>query len=148
MDKYIVETFNNMLEPDDDLYVLGDLVLGEIEEGFKALSLIDARIHIICGNHDTSAKIERYKTLPNVVSIDYALPMKISKRKIFYLSHYRTETANDNDSVKVYNLHGHTHSKEKFSEDMKFCYNCALDAHDCKPVSLEEIAKDIANKIV
>ena len=44
------------------------------------------------------------------------------------------------------NLHGHTHSKDKFYQDIPFMYNVALDAHNNAPVSFDEIIADIEAK--
>ena len=44
------------------------------------------------------------------------------------------------------NLHGHTHDKNKFYDDLPFIYNVALDAQDCKLISIESIIDDIKIK--
>ena len=63
----------------------------------------------------------------------------------FFLCHYPVLVHNYDDYKKIWNIHGHTHSKEKFSENMH-CYNACLDAHDNYPVSLERILEDVQNK--
>ena len=45
------------------------------------------------------------------------------------------------------NLYGHTHQKTCFYEDRPYMYNVACDAHDCTPVSIEDIYNDIMNEI-
>ena len=45
------------------------------------------------------------------------------------------------------NLHGHTHSKNKFYQDIPFMYNVALDAHNNTPVSFDKIISDIEEKV-
>jgi calcineurin-like phosphoesterase family protein len=47
---------------------------------------------------------------------------------------------------RVINISGHTHRKEKFYNNNRSIYNVALDAHDCRPVELEQILKDIRHK--
>ena len=48
-------------------------------------------------------------------------------------------------------LYGHTHQGNKFftigEEENPFMYNVGVDAHDCTPVSIEEINKDIHEKV-
>ena len=51
--------------------------------------------------------------------------------------------AHNDEAPKLWNLHGHTHSKEKFEECGS--YNVAVDAHNCFPVSIEQIIKDFGN---
>jgi len=66
-------------------------------------------------------------------------------KKSFYLSHYPTLVANKDDKKFLWNLSGHTHSKNKFEYGQYHVYNVAVDAHNCYPVSIEEIIKDIKN---
>ena len=70
---------------------------------------------------------------------------KYSKKYRFYLSHYPTYTANydDDKSHPLINLYGHTHQKEKFFNNNPYMYNVALDAHNCTPISIDDIIKDI-----
>ena len=71
------------------------------------------------------------------------------KGRTFYLSHYPTLTAdlNSNPDRCVFGLFGHTHSKNKFFEDRPYMYNVAVDAHDNKPVSIEQVYNDIQDEI-
>ena len=79
MNAAIIANWNATVFPDDDVYVLGDLVLTDVEEGIRLLSKLNGYIHIIRGNHDTDTKVERYLELPNVVSVDWALEIKYKK---------------------------------------------------------------------
>ena len=80
---YIVVRYETVY-PDDDVYVLGDLVLNDIEWGLKLISKLNGYIHIIRGNHDTDTKVERYMELPNVISVEYATIFRY-KKAIFWL---------------------------------------------------------------
>lgn len=154
MNAAIIERWNARVKPDDEVYILGDLMLSDSEGGMECLKQLNGTLHVIRGNHDTDKRVELYGTLPNVVEITYATVLKYKYEKIgktlsFYLSHYPTLTANiDKEylSKAVLNLHGHTHSKEKFSGS-PFMYNVAMDAHDCTPVSIDEICADMVNNI-
>ena len=155
MNAEIVKRWNETVYPDDDVYVLGDLVLNDIEWGLKLISKLNGYIHIIRGNHDTDTKVERYLELPNVVSVDWALELKY-KKAYFWLSHYPTITANYDDdkpwAKHLINLFGHTHQQNKFYEIIKhagenpYMYNVGVDAHNCTPVSIDEIIEDIKRK--
>lgn len=124
-------------------------MLNDNEKGVKLFNQLNGVKMIILGNHDTSARIELYKTLPSTVVLGYADMLKYNGYH-FYLSHYPTLTANldGGKSLKqrILNLHGHTHSKDKFYQDNPTMYNVALDAHNNTPVSIEQIIEDIINK--
>jgi calcineurin-like phosphoesterase family protein len=144
-DKTILNNFNSVVAKEDDVYILGDLMLGpNPEASLSYISKLNGHIHLIIGNHDTINKIQKYQEFCGINYIDYATMIKYKKYS-FYLSHYPTLCANYDDYKKIWNLHGHTHSQEKFSEFAQ-CYNVALDAHNCFPVEIEDIIADIREK--
>lgn len=149
-DEIIVERFNSIVRPEDDLYLLGDQMLGDNESGVSCLKQINCKLHILWGNHDTDVRKILYNYLPNVVEIcGYATMLKYNKWH-FLLSHYPTLTANYDDynkplKARVWNLYGHTHSNDCFEFMNKGwqSYNVAVDAHNCYPVNIDSIIKDI-----
>lgn len=152
MNNAIINNWNNIVTDDDLTYVLGDLILGGnsgTERGLDLIKQLRGEIKIILGNHDTKARIEAYKTLPNVTSILYADRLKYNGYS-FFLTHFPCITSNlEKETLKqcTINLFGHTHSKDKFYLEYPFMYNVALDAHDNKPVWIENILQDLKNKI-
>lgn len=150
MNKTIVENWNNIIKKDDIVYILGDLILNDNAKGIHLLSTLNGQKKIILGNHDTQARIELYKALPNTEVIGYADMLKYNGYH-FYLSHYPTVTSNVDDYEKplkqrVLNLFGHTHDCRPFFHNHYTLYNVALDAHDNTPVSIEQIIEDIKDK--
>lgn len=152
MNDAIIKNFNSIITWEDDLYLLGDNFLGDLESGLKLFKQIPGKIHLIWGNHDTNARKEKLVPIlcHNVIEvIGYATIIKYNKYH-FYLSHFPTCTTNFDDCQKplkgrLLSLSGHTHSKEKFEPCGS--YNVAVDAHNCFPVSIDEIIKDFKDKI-
>ena len=149
MNAEIVRRWNERVYPDDDVYVLGDLTLGDIEEGIRLISKLNGYLHIMRGNHDTDKKVERYLELPNVVSVQYADVLKYGKA-VFWMGHYPTITANYDDdkpwAQHVVCLFGHTHQEQLFYNNNPYMYNVGMDAHNCTPISIDEIIADIRKK--
>lgn len=144
MNEAILKNFKETISPEDDLYILGDIFLGELEPGLELFKQLPGKIHIVWGNHDTNNRIKNIINCDNVVEvIGYAGMIKY-KKQMFYLSHYPTLTDNyDTDrplKQRVLCLAGHTHLEEKF--DNCGSYNVAVDAHNCFPVSIDEILED------
>lgn len=154
-DEIIIKNWNELVAPEDEVYHLGDVMLNDNEHGLECINRLNGKIHLIVGNHDTSTRIELYKQCPNIVSIDYAKEIKIGKN-YFWLCHYPTITANYDDNKPwakhLINIHGHTHQTEKFykikgaSEVNPYMYCVCLDAHNNRPVELNEIIEDIKNQ--
>lgn len=67
---------------------------------------------------------------------------KYNKKIKFLLSHYPTMVGN-HDRNFYYNLSGHTHSTDPFQYIQYGIYNVSMDAHNCTPISIEDIIKDI-----
>ena len=149
MNETILKNFKETISPEDDLYILGDIFLGELEPGLELFKQLPGKIHIVWGNHDTNNRVKNIIDCDNVVEvIGYAGIIKY-KKQTFYLSHYPTLTDNyDKDKPlkqRVLCLAGHTHLKEKFNNCGS--YNVAVDAHNCFPVSIDEIIEDFKNRL-
>ena len=155
MNEIIIQKFNTWVRPDDDIFCLGDCILGgseRIEDGIQLIERLNGHLHIIRGNHDTDKRWEAYHQLyPNIVELSEGKFFKYGKYH-FYLSHFPTITGNyDEDKplkAKIINLCGHTHTTDRFIDfDKGLIYHCEVDAHDCFPVDIEQIIEDIKLKI-
>ena len=150
MNNEIVKRHNSIVTNEDDVYVLGDLCMsGKLEENKTLIESLNGRIHILIGNHDTDNRLRMYESCSNVVEIcGYATLIKYRKYR-FYLSHYPTNTGNyDDGGLKActINLCGHVHSKDptsEISERWQLSYHIEMDAHDCYPISAEEVILDL-----
>ena len=148
MDTAILLHTNELVQPDDELWILGDLAMSNRKDEWDRVfsNLNCQHIHYLQGNHDTDSKMDIYDSY-GFEFHGYADMLKYSKRKKFYLSHYPTIVSNYDDEGKFFwNLSGHTHFKSKFYNDVFKIYNVAVDAHNCYPVSIEQIVKDIEKR--
>lgn len=149
MNEAIVERFNKLVRPGDDLYLLGDLCLGDPEKAMEYLNKLNGRKYIIYGNHDTDRRKSMFWKLDNVANCADALSFKYGKYH-FYLSHYPTITGNlqnENLAKMMLNLYGHTHQTSNFFHDLPYCYHVGVDSHGCYPVDLDMIIRDMEAKI-
>lgn len=149
MNEAIIARHNQLVQPEDDVYVLGDLMLGDSEKGIECIKRMNGKLHIVRGNHDTDRRWELYKSLPNVVEMDNAIYLKY-KRHNFYMSHYISLTGNlEKESLTqmTLNLFGHTHQKDNFYMDMPYLYHVGVDSHNCRPVLLDDIIEEMHQKV-
>ena len=149
MNQAILTRHNAVVDDEDDVYVLGDLMLGDNDLGLSLIKEMKGKLHIVYGNHDTNKRKELYKTLPNVVECGNVLTLRYRKYN-FYCSHFPTLTGNlENESLHQMTLclFGHTHSKDKFYNDMPYMYNVAMEAHNCTPVDLDTIIDEMKQKV-
>ena len=139
--------YNQTITDDDIVYILGDCIMGEDRESqLERLFGLPGRKHLIIGNHDTDGKIADYQKLNIFESVQMAHRLRYRKKE-FILSHYPTIVTNGDDPKPVFNLHGHTHSPDRFELFQYHCYNVGIDAHNGYPVLLDDIVEDIYNKL-
>ncbi len=152
MNEIILYNFKNDMGPDDDVYLLGDLMLGGPEKmtnGLELIREIPGRLHLVRGNHDTDKRWEAYSRLPNVVEQQNAIYLKYKKYH-FYMSHYPTLTGNlekENLHQCTLNLFGHTHQQTNFYQDIPYMYHVGVDSHNCHPILLDTIIEEMYNKV-
>ena len=140
-DEAIIKNWNEVVGPDDIVYHMGDLMLGDNAHGIECVERLNGHIKLIRGNHDTDARWKLYGTLPNVELIGWADVIKYKKYN-FYLSHHPTLTSNLEKAphlrMHLINLYGHTHQMGKFYQDMPFMFHVGLDSNDNRPILLDD----------
>lgn len=150
-DNAIIENWNSVVSDEDEVYILGDLMLGNNEKGIEKIKRLKGIKHIILGNHDSEERQALYRTVPDTDILGYANVLKYNGYSI-YFSHYPSLTSNYDDGVdlkkNVINLCGHAHTIDRFADfDLGIIYHCELDAHYCEPKLLDEIIEDIQNQL-
>lgn len=147
MNEQIIKNFNEVMDWDDELYILGDCFLNDNEKGIELMKQLPGAKHIVLGNHDSDSRKELMKDA-NFDILGYASILKFEGLR-FYLCHYPTMTANfDIDKPlkqRTLSLSGHTHDKEVW--DAAGGYNVALDAHNCYPVEITEIIEAFKERV-
>ncbi len=152
MNETIVKRFNEVVSPDDIVYILGDLCLGggseEVkQENKRLIESLNGDLKVVLGNHDTPARVALYQSCRNVQIFGFANMIQYKKYH-FYLSHYPSLTSNwdDDKSLKqrVINLCGHSHYTDPLKDmDKGPIYHVECDAHNCYPVALDKIIEDM-----
>lgn len=149
-DNEIIRRWNARIGPEDVIYHLGDVMLGDNEYGMECLRRLNGQIKIIPGNHDTSTRLKLYGTLDNVEVLPLAITLKYNKYN-FYLSHHPTLTSNleNTDRLRAHliNLFGHTHQKTKCYQDIPFMFHVGMDSNDCTPILLDDAIIEIKNEV-
>lgn len=146
MNEAIIANWNSVVDPEDQVYLLGDVIMGTSEQTIKYLDRLNGIKTIICGNHDNALRRSLYAQhgceVKDAMWLDYC-------KYTFFLSHYPALTANgDSDKPlkrRVINLCGHVHTPDKFLEMKKgnLSYHVELDSHNNYPVSLDNVLFDI-----
>ena len=148
MNEVIVNKHNSLVNLNDVVYILGDIMLGDLSN-IEYLNRMKGNKYIIIGNHDSYNRRNAYLSLYNVLDIRYADVINVGNYH-FYLSHYPTitDTLHKTDIKHcMINLYGHTHQKDNFFYDIPFMYHVGVDSHNMFPVCADTIIEDINNKV-
>lgn len=151
MNDAVLNNFNSVLTADDELYILGDLMLRD-NSAISIIKQLRGSIHIVRGNHDSEERVKLYRDCWNVVEVSEGQFWGYKGHR-FFLSHWPTMTSPKEEETKkfksrIINLCGHRHTKDRFVDfDKGLIYHVELDAHNMMPVSIEWIMSDIRKKL-
>ncbi len=138
MDKMLIANWRAVVQPKDDIYVLGDLIF-KSQDPEKYLKQLTGRIHLIRGNHDTFLKNEALARY--FVSIDDMLTIADEGRRVF-LFHYPVAEW-PGYYRDAYHLFGHIHNAKnraaEIMETLPRCYNVGADCIGFTPRTLDQI---------
>lgn len=130
--------------------------MGDIEKSLNLFAMLPGQKKFVAGNHDrifsgtnSEAKIAQYKSqyeaagfeiLPEKAEIEIWTPKGMRTVLLCHFPYQETELAHDkwlkhrpDMSRKLPLLHGHTHSKNRFSEN-PLEFNVGVDANNFTPV--------------
>ena len=132
MNEAIIKNFNEILMPNDTLYILGDCGFGCKQQ----IEQIKGKKILIVGNHD---EINDIKNVFEEVTVYKKLKYN---HKHFILFHYPILEW-DGKYHNTYHLHGHQHNTADYNteniENNILRYDVGVDANNYKPISIEEI---------
>jgi calcineurin-like phosphoesterase family protein len=131
MDRAIVEHWNEVVGPDDDIWHLGDFAFGRPPSRIaELLAGLNGRKHLIIGNNDGPGTI----TQAAWSSVQHYAEMTVEGKRLV-LCHYAFRTWNKMGQG-VINLHGHSHGRLKPAPRQ---YDVGVDVWDFRPVPLATI---------
>lgn len=140
MNEAIIQNWNAKVKPEDTVYVLGDLSMGEVKNAIPLIQRLNGKIILIRGNHDNEKRLAVYKSLGIEV---HDIAYLSYKGRFFIMCHFPIASQEfiqmvrkDNSETVV--LYGHVHSNApKGYVDGTF--HVGLDTNDLTPLSIEEI---------
>lgn len=152
MDEAIVENWNSVVGAEDQVYLLGDVMLNDNEEGLRLLKSLNGHLHIVRGNHDTDNRVLEYFNCENVEEVQDQIKLIYKKVRIL-LTHYPTLVGNFDDGRSLHhgllNLCGHSHTTDPFADwnERGRIFHVELDAHNLYPVELDKILEMCRERI-
>ena len=154
MDAEIIRRCNEVVGPDDTLYVLGDIGFLPVEEQIARLNQMNGRKFLLWGNHDVRGQRERkdlvqccfqraddlWKIKARVLPVGGGMvkPVKI------VLCHYAMRVW-DGSFRGSWHLYGHSHGTLP-DDPNSLSLDVGVDCWDFYPVSLDQVAERMSHK--
>lgn len=136
MNRVLFENWNKVVKPEDDIFFLGDFMMGGStykEKHFNNVyNSLNGNKTFIQGNHDSPSE---HFVKENMVIIEY-------DNKEIILTHRplpNWELISEDNSTPSFHLFGHIHQKQI---NVKNSYNCSVEVNDYKPIHIDEILKN------
>jgi calcineurin-like phosphoesterase family protein len=131
MDRQMIDRWNSAVEPEDEVWHLGDFAVGQSPERVALLlRTLHGRKHLITGNNDNAAVTNS----AGWESIQPYAEIAVDETKLV-LCHYPFRTWRDMGRGWI-NLHGHSHGRLK---PLARQFDAGVDVWDFRPVRLAEI---------
>jgi len=144
MDEVLLKNWNATVQPQDTIYILGDLLFRNAVPANEFLQQLNCKKHLLIGNHDKSwmnkADLSRY-----FESVERMMEISYGSHKIT-LYHYPMMTWNG-VTKHGYMIHGHIHNNTEadyFSLIRKLpnLLNAGVEINNYKPVSFNDLLKN------
>lgn len=136
-DNEIIERWNAVIGPKDEVYHLGDFSFATHDLNPKLFSRLHGRKHLVRGNHDPA----------NVCNLPWRSVSDIARISIdgqrIVLCHYPMLTW-QNAHHGTWHLHGHSHGNGRWTDSTRV--DVGIDTNDMKPYSYEEVSKIMATR--
>lgn len=150
----MIETWNIYIRPDDFVWHLGDVFLGDETRGLATVARLNGHKQLITGNHDkvwpghVDARKHQRAWLEVFESVQAFAKIKIGPKPGVVLSHFPWYGAGDHmveerhsefrlhDTEGRWLIHGHTHSEDRLDGERSI--HVGFDAWGT-PVKLETI---------
>lgn len=139
MDRDLAITWDAMVKPGDEVYVLGDLSF-DYEHAYQWIKQRPGQKFLVWGNHDPSARKakERAHLSQAFVKTGDILETKVGDQLIV-MCHYPMLRWN-RAHFGSWMLHGHTHGECRYPEGMKIA-DVGVDAWNMQPVNFDTLKK-------
>ena len=130
MDRAIINTWNNKIQPTDTVYFLGDFSFHKESKTREIILQLNGIKHMILGNHDRGWGKDEAMWYEYFVEVDDYKRLTVDGHK-FVLCHFPFKSWERG----YVNLHGHTHG---MSEDFFAQHDVGVDCNEYSPITANE----------
>ncbi len=149
MNEKLIQNWNSLVKPDDEVYVLGDVTMKGPDQAFSLLSRLVGKKYLIRGNHDNfvdNDEWQQYQWVFGWVKDYFELTVD---NQVFVLCHYPFLEWNQQRRGAIH-LHGHQHNHADYNLQKRKQglrrYDVGVDANGYTPLALKQIISFFASR--
>jgi calcineurin-like phosphoesterase family protein len=139
MDEVMIQRWNEKVQPDDEVYHLGDLAFRSKGSIKKVLDRLNGKIYLIKGNHEKLALTYkfRFEWIKDYFELVVDDPEFKRGHQMIVLFHYAIKQWNKKHHGS-YHLYGHSHGS--LPDDIQAqSFDIGVDCYDFYPLSYTEV---------
>jgi len=150
MNEKIISNWNGKVEPDDDVFILGDVAMGKIALAPALIRRLNGRKYLIKGNHDVSltklitkdnSLTDLFVWIKDYHEMSHALPGINQKKNLICMSHFPFLHFNGQNQGTLH-LHGHLHSAPENRFRLgKRMMDVGIDGNNLHPYLLDDVVR-------
>ena len=147
MDEYLISAWNSRVRPNDNIYIIGDLIFRSTASPESYLNKLNGKKHLIIGNHD-SDWIKKVELTKYFITLERFFEFSDGQNRIT-LCHYPLMSWNKM-AKGSYMIHGHIHNNQNgiyfpLIRQMPNLLNAGVEINNFYPVTLNELIKNNEN---
>lgn len=133
MDQELIERWNSVVSKDDIVYHLGDFALGGKDVIRYYCQILNGRIRLVLGNHDTNKVKDYYE-----MGFDRVYDKPIIYNQFFILSH---EPIFITENMPYANIYGHVHNNSEYKDYTSNTACVSVERIDYRPIEFNKLIK-------
>ena len=138
MHEALIRYWNDVIESDDEVYVVGDFATATLEQIHSVLKSLNGKKYLVMGNHDTHTVEEYY-----LAGFDRVYDHPIILEEFWIISH---EPMFMNHSIPYVNIFGHVHNSPLYYDYSKKHFCVCAERINYKPISFDSIREIIGKE--
>jgi calcineurin-like phosphoesterase family protein len=155
MSEGLIQNWNSRVVPEDEVYHIGDFMMGSASRWESILSRLNGKIHLVAGNHDRKFRkqqyvIDRMEWIKDYHQLYIKDPTaENGKNQLIVLQHFAPYVWEDSHRGS-WALSGHSHgSLDKWHRD-RLSLDVGVDAEHTNyfPISYEEVRAAMKKKSI
>lgn len=145
MNELIINNHNSIVGPDDEVYFLGDMAMGQIKFAPELIRRLNGKKYLVAGNHDKSlVKLisnddnlsDLFEWIKDYHEMSHALPG--GKKNMLCMSHFPMRFWNGKNQGTIM-LHGHLHGS--YCDVPGRIFDVGIDTNTLFPYKLDDVVR-------